>query len=233
MSPLNVGEVDATTPRGTLLKDSTDVTLTDESRQPTWTQSISTDLRQIFESGRSLEPRISSSGLVFKAVIQACEAAAQGPGLQKLQQSFGGPLEIDVTRRMPTREVSRLLEAALSVLGLAGSDSEAALEAVGAALFDAVENTAQGRTLKRGRDESAQALWPMLVELLQGLVSPGERRLEAVRPRFARVLFKDEPLPIALYVGCFRRFLYRHGGFELQAQVETESVHRYDVVLRW
>ena len=47
------------------------------------------------------------------------------------------------------------------------------------------------------------------------------------------LVYQREPLPIGLYVGCFRRFLYQHGGFELQAQVETESVHRYDLVLRW
>ena len=133
----------------------------------------------------------------------------------------------------PTADFLVLLWKAVEQLVPRHQSVDEAFERLGEATMDALLASPFGPSLLALKGVSPSNLFKPLVETLGPMMAPGTRRVASTSPGAVSIVFKEEVLPIQLFIGLFRSLARSLHGVELESRWEKTAAERIELTLSW
>jgi Protein of unknown function (DUF2378) len=132
-----------------------------------------------------------------------------------------------------------MLWKAVELLAPARRSVDEAFEHLGEYSMDAVLKSPFGRSLESFRSANPATVFKPLLQTINPMISPGARVVIAVEEPSARsdhggsvtIVFKEEVLPIQLYIGLFASLVRDFSGRKVTATWDKVAAERVEVVL--
>ncbi|MCA3015872.1 MAG: DUF2378 family protein [Myxococcaceae bacterium] len=187
-----------------------------------------------------LERRIASAGgaaqlrgLFFNALLAAVMRLSGPVAEQKVRRAASEPRPWVDQLSYPTTEFLRLLWKAVEQVAPRARDVDDAFERLGAAVMDALLRTPFGKALEGPQALGPETLLKPLVATLNPMIQPGQRLVSSVEPGRALLVFKEEVLPIQVYVGLLRSLIGTRYQLPLEVRWDMPSTQRIELQLSW
>jgi eukaryotic-like serine/threonine-protein kinase len=187
-----------------------------------------------------LEQRLSSAGptaevrgLFFNALCAAAMKLAGPVADAKVRRAATEPRAYVDQLSYPTTEFLRMLWKAVEFVLPRARNVDEAFELLGAALMDALLRSPFGRALEGQKDRFPEAIMKPLIATLNPMMAPGQRLVSSVKPGEAVLVFKDEVLPIQLYIGLIRSLSQAFYRLPIEARWEKPSAQRIELTVQW
>jgi serine/threonine-protein kinase len=137
-------------------------------------------------------------------------------------------------QRYATADFLKLLWKAVEELAPQVGDVDEAFIKLGAACLDRLLRSPAGHELEELAETSApHMLARPLLDALQPLIRPGERKVVATTPSSALIVFKDDVLPIQLYAGLLSAAFEKLRGVQVATRWEKPAASRIELRLSW
>lgn len=201
-------------------------------------------------------PRAASLGSVLDAAELRARIASTSPGdvtrgvffsalFTAVMRAVGPLAELEVRRALegerrfvdsidyPTADFLTVLWKGVELLAPKHDSVDQAFEQLGLEMMEALWASPFGTGFRSPDVAGPVASLTRLVETLNVMMTPGARRVAGSGPRLVTVVFKEEVLPIQLFLGLFRSLARTVHGVELQVAWERTAAERVEVHLRW
>ncbi len=165
------------------------------------------------------------AGAVLRLVGPAAEAHVRGAAQEPKQY-------VDALS-YPTAEFLRLLWKAVELLAPKCRSVDEAFEQLGLYMMDALLRSPFGPSLTALKGAGPQALFKPLLATVNPMIAPGNRLAAELRADGAMLVFKEEILPIQLYVGLLRSLCSTLYGVGLDARWDKPAAERIELHLEW
>lgn len=181
----------------------------------------------------STGPRDVMRGLFFNALFSAVMRAVGPLGEVEVRRALPSQRRFVDSIDYPTADFLVALWKAVELLTPKHRSVEEAFERLGVVTMEALLASPFGPRLQALKGDGPSALFAPLVETLGPMMTPGTRRVNSVSPRGVTVVFKEEVLPIQLFIGLFRSLAARLHGLELASSWEKTAAERIELRLTW
>ncbi len=190
---------------------------------------------------RELESRINATaqgstlqGVLINALLSAV-LRSLGSGSEPHVRRAGGGADKQWVDSLayPTVDFLRMLWKAVELLAPARRSVDEAFEHLGEYTMDAVLKSAMGRSLESLKTSSPAAVFKPFVATLNPMIAPGTRVVTQVDPESVTIVFKEEVLPIQLYIGLFSSLMRAWFNRPLAAKWEKVAAERIELTLTW
>ncbi len=189
---------------------------------------------------RELEARISSTqdsdhlrGLFFNALVAAVLRSVGPAAEPKVRKAALEPRAYVDSLTYPTAEFLRLLWKSVELLAPKLQSVDEAFEQLGFYTMDALLNSPFGRSLESLKGSGPRSLFKPLLATLNPMIAPGHRLVSDAGEHSARLVFKEEVLPLQLYVGLLRSLFQALFDKALFATWEKTAAERVELTLTW
>ena len=189
---------------------------------------------------KELEARIAGTapsdamqGMFFNALIAAVLRLVGPAAEQQLRKAAKEPKAYVDSLSYPTPEFLRMLWKAVELLAPKRKSVDDAFEQLGHYTMDALLKSPFGRSLEGLKAVGAKALFKPLLATLNPMIAPGHRLVSESTATTAKLVFKEEVLPIQLYIGLLRSLLASLFKLELAAKWEKTAAERIELELTW
>ncbi|MEW6430590.1 MAG: DUF2378 family protein [Myxococcota bacterium] len=189
---------------------------------------------------RELEARISGTaptdtmrGMFFNALIAAVLRLVGASAEPQLRKAAKEPKAYVDSLAYPTPEFLRLLWKAVELLAPRRRSVEDAFEQLGHYTMDALLKSPFGKSLETLKAGGPQSLFKPLLATVNPMIAPGHRLVSESSANRAKLVFKEEVLPIQVYVGLFRSLASSLFHVELHAKWEKTAAERIELELSW
>jgi uncharacterized protein (TIGR02265 family) len=133
----------------------------------------------------------------------------------------------------PTAEFLRLLWKSVEQVAPRARDVDDAFERLGAAVMDALLRSPFGKALEGQKERGPEAILKPLVATLNPMIAPGQRLVSSVAAGHAVLVFKEEVLPIQVYIGLLRSLVSAFYRLPIEVRWETPSTQRIELHVSW
>jgi serine/threonine-protein kinase len=181
----------------------------------------------------STGPRDVMRGLFFNALFSAVMRAVGPLGEVEVRRSLSAQRRFVDSIDYPTADFLVALWKAVELLTPKHRSVEEAFERLGVVTMEALLASPFGPRLRSLKGDAPSAMFAPLVETLGPMMTPGSRRVTAVSPQGVTVVFKEEVLPIQLFVGLFRSLAATLHGLEFTSSWEKTAAERIELRLSW
>ncbi len=189
---------------------------------------------------KELEARISSTqagdhlrGMFFNALISAVLRSIGAAAEPKVRKAAKEPRAYVDSLTYPTAEFLRLLWKSVELLAPKLQSVDEAFEQLGFYLMDALLKSPFGKSLETHKGASPKTLFKPLLATLNPMITPGHRLVSEAGEVSAKLVFKEEVLPLQLYVGLVRSLFNAFYGKDLFATWEKTAAERVELTLAW
>ncbi|MFZ5445473.1 MAG: serine/threonine protein kinase [Myxococcota bacterium] len=189
---------------------------------------------------RELEARISGTqpgdhlrGMFFNALISAVLRSVGPAAEPKVRKAALEPRAYVDSLTYPTAEFLRMLWKSVELLAPKLHSVDEAFEQLGLYTMDALLKSPFGRSLETLQPSGPRALFKPLLATLNPMIAPGNRLVAEATDRRARLVFKEEVLPLQLYIGLIRSLFAAFFELELDARWEKTAAERVELTLEW
>jgi serine/threonine-protein kinase len=197
------------------------------------------DQRGVLDA-RELEARIAGTspsdtvrGMFFNALITAVLRLVGASAEPQLRKAAREPKAYVDSLAYPTPEFLRMLWKAVELLAPKRMSIDDAFEQLGHYTMDALLKSPFGKSLEGLKAGGPRALFKPLLATLNPMISPGHRLVSESDDFSASLVFKEEVLPIQVYVGLFRSLCQAFFHVELTASWEKTAAERVELELSW
>ncbi len=186
-----------------------------------------------------LEQRIASAGtgvlrgLFCNALLSAVMKLAGPVADQKVRRAAAEPKPYVDQLSYPTSEFLRLLWKAVEQVLPKARNVDEAFELLGAAMMDGLVRSPFGKALEGQKERFPDAILKPLLATLNPMIAPGQRLVSSVATGKAVLVFKDEVLPIQLYIGLLRSLVQAFYRLPIEARWEKPSAQRIELSITW
>ncbi len=189
---------------------------------------------------KELESRIASTtpddhmrGMFFNALVAAVLRSVGPRGEPQVRKAAKQPRAYVDSLTYPTAEFLRMLWKAVELLAPKLQSVDDAFEQLGLYTMDALLNSPFGKSLEALKSNVPQNLFKPLLAILNPMISPGSRLVSESGARIAKLVFKEEVLPLQVYVGLLRGLFEGFFGRALSAKWEKTAAERVELTLTW
>lgn len=186
-----------------------------------------------------LEQRIESAGtstmrgLFFNALSAAVMKLAGPVADQQVRKAAVEPKPWVDQLSYPTSEFLRMLWKAVEQVLPRARNVDEAFELLGASTMDALVRSPFGRALEGQKERYPEAIMKPLMATLNPMIAPGQRLVSSVEGGKAVLVFKEEVLPIQLYIGLLRSLVQAFYKLPIEARWEKPSAQRIELNIAW
>ncbi len=132
-----------------------------------------------------------------------------------------------------TSDFLRMLWKSVELLAPKCRSVDAAFEQLGRYTMDALLRSPFGKDLEAIGKTGPSGLFRPLVGVLNDMVRPGTRAVAESEPGRVRLVFKDDVLPIQLYMGLIASLVHTLHGATLEASWDRPAAQRVELELTW
>ncbi|MCC6332660.1 MAG: DUF2378 family protein [Myxococcales bacterium] len=189
---------------------------------------------------RELEARIAGTspadvmrGMFFNALIAAVLRLIGASAEPQLRKAAKEPRAYVDSLSYPTPEFLRMLWKAVELLAPKRRSVDDAFEQLGHYTMDALLRSPFGKSLEGLKAGGPRALFKPLLATLNPMIAPGHRLVAESDDSSAKLVFKEEVLPIQVYIGLFRSLCQSLFHVELSASWEKTAAERVELELSW
>ncbi|MBE2252001.1 MAG: DUF2378 family protein [Myxococcus sp.] len=186
-----------------------------------------------------LEQRIASAGagamrgLFFNALLAAVMKLAGPVADQKVRKAAATQKPYVDQLSYPTSEFLRMLWKAVEQVLPKARNVDDAFELLGAAMMDGLVRSPFGKALEGQKERYPEAIMKPLVATLNPMIAPGQRLVSRVETGRAVLVFKEEVLPLQLYIGMLRSLVQAFYRLPIEARWEKPSAQRIELMVAW
>jgi uncharacterized protein (TIGR02265 family) len=187
-----------------------------------------------------LEQRIASAGpgselrgLFFNGLSAAVMKLSGPVAEQKVRKAAVDPKPFVDQLSYPTSEFLRMLWKAVEQVAPRARDVDDAFERLGSAVMDALLRSPFGKALEGQKERGPEALLKPLIATLNPMIAPGQRLVSKVEAGAALLVFKEEVLPIQIYIGLLRSVVGAFYRLPIEVRWETPSTQRIELHVTW
>ncbi len=186
------------------------------------------------------QPTDTVHGVLFNALISAVLRSLGAAAEPKVRRAGGGAEKVWVdSLAYPTGDFLRMLWRAVELLAPARRSVDEAFEHLGEYSMDAVLKSPFGRKLESFKSVTPATVFKPLIQTLNPMIAPGQRVVTAVEEPSVgsdhggsvTIVFKEEVLPIQLYIGLFSSLVRDFSGRKTNATWDKVAAERVEVVL--
>lgn len=189
---------------------------------------------------KELEARIASTqptdhlrGMFFNALIAAVLRSIGPAGEPKVRKAAHEQRAYVDSLTYPTAEFLRMLWKAVELLAPKLQSVDEAFEQLGTYTMDALLKSPFGKSLESLKTATPKALFKPLLATLNPMIAPGNRLVAEASEVSAKLVFKEEVLPLQLYVGLLRSLFVVFFDKDLFATWEKTAAERVELTLAW
>lgn len=189
---------------------------------------------------KELEARIASTlpshhmrGMFFNALVSAVLRSVGPAAEPKVRKAALEPRAYVDSLTYPTAEFLRLLWKAVELLAPKVQSVDDAFEQLGLYTMDALLKSPFGKSLEAFKTSGPRALFKPLLTTLEPMIAPGNRFVSDAGEVSAKLVFKEEVLPLQLYVGLVRSLFEAFFDKTLFATWEKTAAERVELTLAW
>jgi len=189
---------------------------------------------------KELEARIASTqegdhlrGMFFNALVAAVLRSVGPAAEPKVRKAALQPRAYVDSLTYPTPEFLRMLWKAVELLAPKLQSVDDAFEQLGLYTMEALLASPFGRSLETLKSAGPRALFKPLLATLNPMIAPGNRLVAEAGEVSAKLVFKEEVLPLQLYVGLLRCLFETFFGKTLFATWEKTAAERVELTLAW
>jgi eukaryotic-like serine/threonine-protein kinase len=186
-----------------------------------------------------LEQRIASAGtgalrgLFCNSLLSAVMKLVGPLADQRVRKAAAEPKPYVDQLSYPTTEFLRMLWKAVELVLPKARNVDEAFEFIGASMMDGLLRSPFGKALESQKERFPEAIVKPLVATLNPMIVPGQRMVSGVATGRAILVFKDEVLPIQLYIGMLRSLVHEFYGLPIEARWEKPSAQRIELTIVW
>lgn len=189
---------------------------------------------------KELEARIKSTqdddhmrGMFFNALVAAILRSVGPAAEPKVRKAAHEPRAYVDSLTYPTAEFLRILWKSVELLAPKLQSVDDSFEQLGLYTMDALLKSPFGKSLETLKPSGPKAIFKPLLATLNPMISPGTRLVAESTSVGAKLVFKEEVLPMQLYVGLLRSLFGAFFGKELDAKWEKTAAERIELTLSW
>jgi uncharacterized protein (TIGR02265 family) len=189
---------------------------------------------------KELEARIASTlpshhmrGMFFNALIAAVLRSVGPAAEPKVRKAAREPRAYVDSLTYPTEEFLRMLWKAVELLAPKLQSVDEAFEQLGAYTMDALLKSPFGRSLEALKGSGPRTLFKPLLSTLDPMIAPGNRFVSEAGEVSAKLVFKEEVLPLQLYVGLVQSLFQAFFNKAVFATWEKTAAERVELTLAW
>ncbi|MGV3624570.1 MAG: serine/threonine protein kinase [Archangium sp.] len=189
---------------------------------------------------KELEARIASTqpsdhmrGMFFNALIAAILRSVGPAAEPRVRKAAEDPRAYVDSLTYPTAEFLRMLWKSVELLAPKLQSVDDAFEQLGLYTMDALVKSPFGKSLETLKPAGPAALFKPLLGTLNPMIAPGNRLVSEAKANGAKLVFKEEVLPLQLYVGLLRSLFEGFFGKPLRATWEKTAAERVELTLSW
>jgi eukaryotic-like serine/threonine-protein kinase len=189
---------------------------------------------------QELEARIASTlpshhmrGMFFNALVDAVLRSVGPAAEPKVRKAAKEPRAYVDSLTYPTAEFLRMLWKSVELLAPKVQSVDDAFEQLGLYTMDALLKSPFGKSLETFKGSGPRALFKPLLSTLDPMIAPGNRFVSEAGEVSAKLVFKEEVLPLQLYVGLVRSLFEAFYGKTLFATWEKTAAERVELTLAW
>ncbi len=179
------------------------------------------------------QPTDALRGMFFNALVSAVLRSVGPAAEPKVRKAAQQPRAYVDSLTYPTAEFLRMLWKAVELLAPKVSSVDEAFEQLGLYTMDALLKSPFGKSLEALRPAGPRALFKPLLATLNPMIAPGNRLVAQATDVSARLVFKEEVLPIQLYVGLLKSLFEAFFDTPLFATWEKTAAERIELTLAW
>jgi eukaryotic-like serine/threonine-protein kinase len=191
-------------------------------------------------SHEELEARIISvskhdvtQGTFFNALLTATMKLAGTASEPRVRRAAKEPKQYVDALSYSTSDFLRMLWKAVELVAPKQKNVEVAFEQIGVSMMEALLSSPFGRSLESLQKQGAKALLKPLINTLNPMIQPGKRLVSDLNEKNALIVFKEEVIPIQLYIGIFRSVFKALLQLDLHCQFEKSAAERIELSLKW
>ncbi|MFO0594463.1 MAG: DUF2378 family protein [Myxococcaceae bacterium] len=189
---------------------------------------------------KELEARIASTqptdhlrGMFFNALIAAVLRSVGPAAEPKVRRAAQEQRAYVDSLTYPTSEFLRMLWKAVELLAPKLQSVDDAFEQLGTYTMDALLKSPFGKSLEALKGATPKSLFKPLVQTLNPMIAPGTRLVSEASEVTAKIVFKEEVLPLQLYVGLLRSLFQAFFQKDLFATWEKTAAERVELTVAW
>ncbi len=189
---------------------------------------------------QELEARIASTlpshhmrGMFFNALVDAVLRSVGPAAEPKVRKAALEPRAYVDSLTYPTAEFLRMLWKSVELLAPKTQSVDDAFEQLGLYTMDALLKSPFGKSLETLKGSGPRALFKPLLSTLDPMIAPGNRFVSEAGEVSAKLVFKEEVLPLQLYVGLVRSLFGAFYGKTPFATWEKTAAERVELTLAW
>jgi uncharacterized protein (TIGR02265 family) len=191
------------------------------------------DVAELEQRIVSAGPSAQLRGLFFNALSAAVMKLAGPVADQKVRKAAAEPRQYVDQLSYPTSEFLRLLWKAVEQVLPRARNVDEAFELLGGSMMEALVRSPFGRALEGQKERSPEAIMKPLLATLNPMIAPGQRLVSSVGGGKAVLVFKEEVLPIQLYIGLLRTLVEAFYRLPLEPRWEKPSSERIELNVAW
>lgn len=191
------------------------------------------DVAELEQRIASAGPDANLRGLFFNALLAAAMKLAGPMADSRVRKAAAEPKNYVDQLSYPTSEFLRLLWKAVEQVQPKARNVDDAFELLGASMMDALIRSPFGRALEGQKERFPDAILKPLVATLNPMIAPGQRLVSRVDKGVAVLVFKEEVLPIQLYIGLLRSLVQAFYKLPIEARWEKPSAQRIELTIAW
>jgi serine/threonine-protein kinase len=182
---------------------------------------------------KGVQPGDTLRGMFFNALVAAVLRSIGPAAEPKVRKAAHEPRAYVDSLSYPTDEFLRMLWKAVELLAPRCNSVDDAFEMLGHYTMDALLKSPFGKSLETLKAAGPKALFKPLIATLNPMIAPGSRLVAQAGDASARLVFKEEVLPIQVYVGLLTSLFAAFFSKELSATWEKTAAERIELTLTW
>ncbi len=191
------------------------------------------DVKELEARIGSTQPTDHMRGMFFNALVSAILRSVGPAAEPKVRKAAQDPRAYVDSLTYPTSEFLRMLWKSVELLAPKLQSVDDAFEQLGLYTMDALLKSPFGKSLETLRPAGPRALFKPLLTTLNPMIAPGTRLVSEAKENGAKLVFKEEVLPLQLYVGLLRSLFEAFFGKPLVATWEKTAAERVELTLSW
>jgi serine/threonine-protein kinase len=181
----------------------------------------------------SAGPSAETRGLFFNALCAAGMELIGPIADSKIRKAAAEPKPYVDQLAYPTSEFLRMLWKAVELLIPKARNVDDAFELLGAEMMRALARSPFGKALENQKDVEPESVLRPLMATLNTMIAPGHRLVSSTESTKATLVFKEEVLPIQLYIGLVRAVIQLFYRLPIEARWETPTSERIELLVSW
>ncbi len=191
------------------------------------------DVAELEQRIASAGPASTMRGLFFNALSAAVMKLAGPMAESQMRKAAAEPKTYVDQLSYPTSEFLRMLWKAVEQVQPKSRSVDEAFELLGASMMDALVRSPFGRALEGQKERFPDAIMKPLVATLNPMIAPGQRLVSSTQTGVAVLVFKEEVLPIQLYIGLLRSLVQAFYKLPIEARWDKPSSQRIELTVAW